>query len=298
MKDIFFLLVVILILFLLDAYLNRKNNDKKDFDNNINKYANVNDKLESKKENEELTEKIRQYSRERTAKRVAKSEEFCKIYGISNISLLHYDYYESIGVISSTNIEVTPHEFTVAKDIINKRYFDRRCVFLDNYFKSKNGRFVQVDIIAVNRKGVFIFESKDYNGWIFGNGKQQMWTETFYKDKFRFYNPIRQNYGHIQCIKEWLSKKGVKFYSIVVFGGGAKLKNISYIPQSTFIVTTHRLTEMLSDIMKKEPDSLSASEIIEVCREINAHKVEPTNEIRHEHVEKIKEKTGSNRIYD
>ena len=107
------------------------------------------------------------------------SDEFRKIYNIPKEKELFYDEYRNSGIISSTNISVTNHESTVALRLIGNNYFDRRCVFLDSYYKQRNGHFAQIDIIAVNHKGIFVFETKDYNCWIFGNGRQQDWMQTY-----------------------------------------------------------------------------------------------------------------------
>ena len=82
-----------------------------------------------------------------------------------------------------------------------------------------------------------------------------------------------------------------------MFGDDAEFKDISSVPKNTFLATTYKIREMMVDIMKKEKDVLSAEEIIEVCRLINQNKIEPTDEIRNEHIEKIKDTTGESRVY-
>ena len=52
----------------------------------------------------------------------------------------------------------------------------------------------QVDHILVSRYGVFVIETKDYKGWIFANPKQASWTQVLFNAKFRFQNPIFQNW--------------------------------------------------------------------------------------------------------
>ena len=224
-------------------------------------------------------------------------KEYRKIYNLPVTKELFFDEYYTSGVISSTNIVTTKHESRIALCIIGERFFDRRCVFMDSYFKSRTGRYVQVDLIAVNSKGVFVFESKDYNGWIYGNGEQLNWTQVYYKDKFRFYNPIKQNYSHVQCIKEKIENDKIPFYSIIVFGDDAELKNISYVPKNTYVCTSRRIGDLMTDIMDKGKNCLTGVEIIDVCRKINNSKIEPTDEIRKEHVEIIKDRTGESRIY-
>lgn len=59
----------------------------------------------------------------------------------------------------------------------------------------------QIDHILVSRFGVFVIETKDYSGWIFGNGKQTSWTQVLFRSKFKFQNPIDQNMRHVRAVQ-------------------------------------------------------------------------------------------------
>jgi len=90
--------------------------------------------------------------------------------------------------------------------------------------KLKDGT-TQIDHILVSRFGVFVIETKDYSGWIFANPLHSNWTQVLYGGKFKFQNPIFQNFRHIQAVQElldFLPPKSIK--SIVVFAGRAEFK--------------------------------------------------------------------------
>ena len=81
--------------------------------------------------------------------------------------------------------------------------------------------------MVVSHKGIFVLETKNYTGWIFGNENSQNWTQVIYKRKEKFYNPIWQNFGHIQALKEYLGEnttQNIPFSSIIVFSNEATLK--------------------------------------------------------------------------
>jgi len=59
----------------------------------------------------------------------------------------------------------------------------------------------QIDHIVVSDFGIFCIETKSYSGWIFGNARQQHWTQVLYRYKKKFYNPLRQNYAHIKAVE-------------------------------------------------------------------------------------------------
>ena len=90
----------------------------------------------------------------------------------------------------------------------------------------------QIDHIVVSIYGIFVIETKNYKGWIHGNEQSEYWTQSIYKKKTKFRNPIKQNWAHIYALKRALSSfEHVKYHSIVVFAGSAKLKNVrSQVP--------------------------------------------------------------------
>src|SRR5262249_40940194 len=52
--------------------------------------------------------------------------------------------------------------------------------------------------------GIFCIETKSYKGWIFGNAQQEYWTQVIYRYRYKFYNPLRQNYAHIKAVEALL----------------------------------------------------------------------------------------------
>ena len=83
----------------------------------------------------------------------------------------------------------------------------------------------QIDHVVVSRFGVFVIETKDYNGWLFGNANDPYWTQVLFRRKFRFQNPLFQNRRHVRAVQgllDFLSPEAVK--SVVVFTGDAEFK--------------------------------------------------------------------------
>lgn len=101
---------------------------------------------------------------------------------------------------------------------------DEYVVFNDLLFES-NGRSTQIDHVVVSPYGVFVIETKGYKGWILGGENSEYWTQTIYKSKHQFYNPIKQNEGHVRFLR-YLLKCSVEipFIPIVVFNNAADLK--------------------------------------------------------------------------
>ena len=94
----------------------------------------------------------------------------------------------------------------------------------DIYLPLPDGSTTQIDHIVVSQYGVFVVETKTYSGWIFGDEKSAQWTQTIYRKKSRFQNPIRQNYRHICALADNLGIDKSYFKGVVVFGGDSRFK--------------------------------------------------------------------------
>ena len=97
-------------------------------------------------------------------------------------------------------------------------------VFHNLLFES-NGRSTQIDHLVISPYGVFVIETKGYKGWILGGEHFEYWTQVIYKSKQQFYNPIRQNEGHVRFLQYLLKTSfEIPFIPIVVFNNDAELK--------------------------------------------------------------------------
>ena len=127
-----------------------------------------------------------------------------------------------------------------------------------------NGKTSQTDHVVINSEGVFVIETKNYSGRIYGDDFQKEWTQVlnYGKVKNRFYSPIKQNYTHVCRIKELLPET-VPVYSIVVFvkGNIAFIKsNNVYTPWALFRKIHSKKCEILSvEEMKQVFDTLTGN---------------------------------------
>ena len=97
--------------------------------------------------------------------------------------------------------------------------------FHDVIIRSGNGT-TQIDHIIVSPYGIFVIETKNYSGWIFGSEKNAKWTQMMGrgKKKYSFQNPLRQNYKHTKSLSNYLGLSHEVMHSIVFFIGECKLK--------------------------------------------------------------------------
>lgn len=89
---------------------------------------------------------------------------------------------------------------------------------------SPNGT-TQIDHVIVSRFGIFVIEAKNMNGWIFGDAKAAQWTQSLPGgNKFKFQNPLMQNYRHTKCLSDFLGIEHDKLHSLVMFWGESTFK--------------------------------------------------------------------------
>lgn len=178
-----------------------------------------------------------------------------------------------------------------------------RAIFHDLILKNGKNNTAQIDIVVATKVGLIVFEVKDYSGWIFGKGKQNKWTQVFsygyrYRrvEKYRFYNPVLQNESHIKVLQRQSKQfKNLPFYSVVVFDGDCELRDVSFIPEGTFVIKPHRLSDVL-DMIFENPDA-EYTDKREVMRILKAA-VDNGNNIDNQtkHVENIKDMLGKDRV--
>ncbi len=174
-------------------------------------------------------------------------------------------------------------------------------IFHDLYVKRYNNTYSQIDLVVLTNIGIIAFEVKDYSGWIFGTGYKHQWTKVlaYGKRKYKFYNPILQNNQHIKELKR-LSPQFTKvpYFSIIVFYGDCQLKDITFIPEGTFIVKHNRILDVLNLILKTNNpiNYIDKPEIISLLK--TAVQNGSNTAIVQKHTENINDSLGRSKIFD
>ena len=146
--------------------------------------------------------------------------------------------------------------------------------------KRQNGTS-QIDHILIGRKGVFVIETKDYSGKIYGEQYSKYWTQKLNGRKNTFYNPIRQNYGHVKALEEVLNRRDI-FISLIVFTNKSKIKKVkSEIPVIQVKMLKKFIRKYKTDI------GLSKDEISEIYDAINRKNIISNRAIR-KHVKRLR----------
>lgn len=138
------------------------------------------------------------------------------------------------------------------------------------------GGTTQIDHLYLSPYGIFVVETKNYSGWIYGNVKQTKWTQVLYKKKHGFQNPLRQNYGHIKALSALLGLPESAFHSLVVFVGEAEFKtpmpaNVCYLGQAVAYVKSFQIGILDGAQIEHAAALLSADEFAATRAKTRAH---------------------------
>ena len=147
----------------------------------------------------------------------------------------------------------------------------KETIFHDLYLKIGNGKYCQIDAAVATSAGIIVFEIKRYSGWVFGTGYQKQWTQVlaFGLEKHRFYNPVIQNKMLIENLKRQLNQGNVPFFSVIVFYGDCRFKDISSIPDGVFLIKSYQVLEVVKTIKETNKPAVYRSkvEVVRILKE-------------------------------
>ena len=107
-----------------------------------------------------------------------------------------------------------------------------------------------------------------------------------------------QNESHIKVLQKQSKQfTNLPFYSVVVFYGNSELRDISFIPEGTFVIKPHRLDDVLDIIFDNdEAEYTDKREVMKILK--SAVDNGNNTDTQSEHVEKIKDMLGKDRVLD
>ncbi|MDE4454879.1 NERD domain-containing protein [Psychrobacter sp. DAB_AL62B] len=147
-----------------------------------------------------------------------------------------------------------------------------------------NGGSTQIDHVIVSVYGIFVIETKNYKGWIFGNEKQRQWTQVIMGRKYKFQNPLHQNYLHIKTLADLLELELNYFHSMIAFIGECELKTRDELPE-------HVLTSGIASYVKKKQDKLLTDEAVEaIVEQIESNRFNKSWKTNRQHKAYLKDK--------
>lgn len=153
----------------------------------------------------------------------------------------------------------------------------------------------EIDHILVSPYGIFVVETKNYKGWIFGEPNQKRWTQSlkrsyklhklFNQYTYQFQNPLHQNYKHVKAVQKFLGADLRNIFSVVVFSGDSEF--MTPMPNNVIL-----LDDFLSHIGSYMEEILDGRTVDSYCRKLKDY-IDTSGITVDDHVENL-ERNASN----
>ncbi|MGL1956734.1 MAG: NERD domain-containing protein [Colwellia sp.] len=159
-------------------------------------------------------------------------------------------------------------------------------VTLPTFIESKEQGSTQIDHIIVSKYGIFVLETKNMKGWIFGSANQKQWTQQIFKHKSKFQNPLHQNYKHVKILEDlFLIGSNVKnnsIFSVIIFIGDSTFK--TKMPENV------RFARGGIEYIKSKTDIVfNDQEVANVIEQIESGRLERCYKTDRQHIKHVRE---------
>ena len=154
-------------------------------------------------------------------------------------------------------------------------------VINDVIILDENNKSSQIDHVLFHTSGIYVIETKNYSGRIYGTENQKEWTQVlaYGNRKNKLYNPLFQNYTHLVRLEKLFGNiKALN--SCVVFVKG----NINYI-EANNVYTPNSLKRFILNNINES--IYTENEINDLYNKLLEYKLNPVKTTK-EHVEDIK----------
>lgn len=161
------------------------------------------------------------------------------------------------------------------------------------YVPKEDGSTTEIDVILLHDSGIYIFESKNYSGWIFGTETSKNWTQTLPAGKGKshkehFFNPIMQNKGHVKWLQKYMDNCDLPFYSVIVFSDRCTLKEINLTSNRHWVINRYDVRRTVEGNATKVGILLSEEQINMIHQKLYPL-TQSTEELRQLHIQQVQE---------
>ena len=166
----------------------------------------------------------------------------------------------------------------------NKLHVPDNQILRNVYIPTGNGKTSEIDLLVVSRKGLLVFECKNYAGNIYGDMKRKKWVQYLGKQKNYFYNPFLQNATHVRHLGKYLTKYGdvpIIPFVTTISRGRWKVRNLGN--NDYFLGYNCHLKDILAKRAESELIVGHFNEIIQELKPLSR----PDEDVRNRHIEQV-----------
>lgn len=180
-------------------------------------------------------------------------------------------------------------EFLTYKNLRNLEATGARFLF-NLYIPKEDHTTTEIDILMICAQGLYVFESKNYSGWIFGSEDQKNWYQTLpagrrKSHKEAFYNPIMQNKSHIKHLLSFLGEE-LSCRSVIVFSDRCTLKKLSVYSHDISVINRHRVLSAVTSSFSQAETFLSEDDIDRLYNKLYPY-TQASAAVKKQHIDNI-----------
>lgn len=163
------------------------------------------------------------------------------------------------------------------------------------YTYGAHGNRNELDVVFVHNTGIYVIECKDTDAIsIIGDEFKKDWEYIFNENhKEERLNPLKQNLGHINSLKNALNTKYTSEYytSVVVINCGDIKVDYESDARNFYqkIVTPNELKSYMQSLINERNEILSDEEVIDIYKYLHENYANQSEEIKTNHIIHIQE---------
>ena len=162
----------------------------------------------------------------------------------------------------------------------------QKSIFRNLYIKMQSNNYTEIDLIMTTSYGLFVIESKNLSGNIYGDNKYEQWIQYLRREKYMFYNPVRQNSNHIKHLKHILSDfPDLKYFSVIVFSERCNLNVNEIADENIIVIQRNQLYYEIIRLIENSDTYIDAETLSKVNNRLKSST--KTEEKRKQHLEYI-----------
>jgi restriction system protein len=191
-------------------------------------------------------------------------------------------------VLSSPRVKGRIGEKWVSR-ALRSRLDPEKSILLEDVTLPAGTGTTQIDHVVITPAGVFVIETKNMAGWIFGDAQDRRWTQVLHRKKTRFQNPLNQNNKHLRAIEAVTDVDRAALFNIVVFAGDAKPK--TPFPDNVF----WKPRRMVDWLLLERETRFSPEDMAAMRDRIEATRLQPGRDTDRAHIAHVKTLVGTRR---
>lgn len=166
-------------------------------------------------------------------------------------------------------------EAKVFDTLNNFQGFGLNKVLANLFVPKENGKTTQVDLVLINKTGIYVIEVKNYNSIVRGNNTIKEWKKfNENQSTATFHNPIKQNNAHVYGVKRILDKFDDSYFtSLIIFSNSTTInyKSNSKLPFYTEVINYKDTLLTLIEIFSSKEDVFSDDDIYEIYNKLSKY---------------------------